>query len=97
MIKRLFLPFIGILLIGVSVAHAAEDPPTGADHSPRPIGMAMMKPDGTIVIDIYGGPETNYALGHVEYRPTDPNYGPVLDHLGGLKPGERKGVPPWPE
>ena len=97
MIRKLFVPIIGILLIGISLAHAVEDRSTRADQFPRLIGMAMMKPDGTIIIDIYGGPETNYALSHLEYRPTDPNYRPVLDHLGGLKPGERKGVPPWPD
>ncbi|MFI5024566.1 MAG: hypothetical protein ACHQRJ_23300 [Alphaproteobacteria bacterium] len=97
MFKKLFVPIIGMLLIGISAAHGAGDPPTGADQSPRVIGMAMIKPNGTIIIDIYGGPETNYALGHLEYRPTDPNYGAVLHHLGGLKPGETKGVPPWPD
>ena len=95
MTKRLLMPAIGALLIGISVAYAGGDAPTDADQFPREIGMATMKRDSTIVIDIYGGPETNYALGHLEYRPTDPNYRAVLDHLGGLKPGERKGVPPW--
>jgi len=93
--KRRLTPAIAALLIGISVAYAGEDAPTDAHQIPRLIGMATMKPDGTIVIDIYGGPETNYALGHLEYRPTDPNYRAVLDHLSGLKPGERKGVPPW--
>ena len=63
----------------------------------RLIGMATMKPDGTIVLDLHGGPEANYAMGHIEYPPTDKDYAAVLQHLGGLAPGQSKGVPPWPD
>ena len=31
-----------------------------------------------------------YPKNHAEYRE-------ILDHLGGLKPGESKSVPPWPD
>ncbi len=33
----------------------------------------------------------------LEYRPDDPQYAAILEHLGGLQPGQEKSVPPWPE
>jgi hypothetical protein len=33
----------------------------------------------------------------VVYKPGDPKYQETLEHLGGMKPGEEKSVPPWPE
>jgi hypothetical protein len=33
----------------------------------------------------------------VKYPPGDPDYDKVLKHLGGLKPGDDKPVPPFPE
>jgi hypothetical protein len=84
-----------ILLCGLAIGDARSDSATPA---PRPlIGMAFMKPDGTIVLDLYGGRETNYALGHLKYPPGHKDYRAILTHLGGLAPGERKGVPPWPD
>jgi hypothetical protein len=31
------------------------------------------------------------------YSPTDPQYEEIKKHVGGLKPGEEKPVPPWPD
>ena len=65
---------------------------------PATIGTAMMKPDGTIVLQLRA---TNGAgsVGdaRLEYPPGHPQYQGVFRHLGGLKPGEEKSVPPWPE
>ena len=30
-------------------------------------------------------------------EPGDSTYQPIIDHVGGLKPGETKSIPPWPE
>jgi hypothetical protein len=30
------------------------------------------------------------------YKPGDPKYKEVFHHIGGIKPGEHKSVPPWP-
>jgi len=91
-----FAPIIAAALcIAAGASARAEDaPPRGARAI---IGMATMKPDGTIVIELHGGPEQNYALGHVEYPPASKDYAAVLRHLGGLAPGETKGVTPWRE
>ena len=62
------------------------------------IGTATMKEDGTVVLFLRA--ETGDGLvgdGMVQYPPGHPNYHEVLDHLGGLEPGENKPVPPWPD
>jgi hypothetical protein len=63
-----------------------------------PIGAAMMESDGTLVLTLRAESEGG-LVGHyqVRYRPDDSDYDDVLRHLGGMKPGEEKAVPPWPE
>ena len=61
------------------------------------IGSATMQADGTIVLQLRatdgtgmrGDARLTYPPGHAEYQK-------ILAHLGGLKPGEDKPVPPWP-
>lgn len=62
----------------------------------NPIGNATMNPDGTIVMDLYTSGSTRGQARFV-YPPNHPDYQKVLDHLGGLQPGENKAVPPWPD
>ena len=61
------------------------------------IGSATMARDGTITLQLMalapGGVRGDALL---TYRPGDPNYAKIRRHLGGLKPGEHKAVPPWP-
>jgi hypothetical protein len=64
---------------------------------PKPIGVATMEADGTIVLQlraVEGG-----AVGEALFRyPKDhPEYAAVLKHLGGMRPGQSKPVPPWPD
>lgn len=62
------------------------------------IGVATMRADGTIVLQLRA--ETDDGAigdGYFTYAPTDKDYDSVLEHLGGLKPGESKPVPPWPD
>lgn len=62
----------------------------------RPIGVATMLPDGTIVLDLRAeAPGSTVGRGRVTYPPGHPEYAAVLRHLGGLRPGEVKPVPPW--
>ena len=62
------------------------------------IGSARMKPDGTIVLQLRATDPASGAMGDAqfEYPPGHPQYQEVLKHIGGLKPGEDKLVPPWP-
>jgi hypothetical protein len=55
------------------------------------IGTAVMSPDGTITLN-FNQPA---ARGVLAYRRGDPQYVRVLSHIGGIRPGERKSVPPW--
>ena len=61
------------------------------------VGSARMSADRTLILDLRSvqcsGSE---AMGQVTYKPGDLNYASVLDHIGGLKPGEVKPVPAWP-
>lgn len=60
------------------------------------IGMATMNSDGTVVLTVRA--EGPGALGDAQlyYPPTHAKYREVLDHVGGLRPGQSKPVPPWP-
>lgn len=66
--------------------------------TPQSIGMATMNSEGTIILDLRaegaggarGDARLLYPRGHKQYDE-------ILKHLGGLRPGEKKPVPPWPE
>ncbi|MCI0694779.1 hypothetical protein L0337_22580 [candidate division KSB1 bacterium] len=68
------------------------------DKGKKSTGIATMKEDGTIRL-VY---KTEGAAGLgasvvIEYKPQDEDYQKILDQVGGLKVGESKAVPPWPE
>jgi hypothetical protein len=61
------------------------------------IGVATMQADGTIVLDLRatdGAGATGDA--RLVYGKDHKDYQMVLDHLGGLAPGDSKPVPPFP-
>jgi hypothetical protein len=63
-----------------------------------PIGTATMTTDGTIVLDLSTtGPGMTHGEARLLYPPNHKEYRAVLEHLGGLRPGETKPVWPWPE
>ncbi len=75
-------------------AIAGEDPlPNDQEY----IGVAWMREDGTVVLNLRAEDPATGAIGHSQltYATTHPDYCDILTHLGGLRPGERKGVPPW--
>jgi hypothetical protein len=61
------------------------------------IGDATMAEDGTITINLHRTSDGIFVSGRKQYVPGDPHYQEVLDHIGGLKPGETKLVPAWPD
>lgn len=65
--------------------------------SAEPIGTATMLADRSIVLNLRA--ETEGAAGHAQfsYPVGDPMYVKILEHVGGLAPGEEKSVPPFPE
>jgi hypothetical protein len=60
------------------------------------IGVARMMNDGTIVMDLVAK-QSGGLLGdaRLTYPPDHPKYQEILRHLGGLRPGEEKFVPPF--
>jgi len=68
------------------------------EDRPASIGMATMAEDGTLIVDIRAeSPQGDIGDARFVYPPTHPRYQNVLRHLGGLLPGEKKPVPPWPD
>jgi hypothetical protein len=65
---------------------------------PPPIGDAKMTSDGAIHVWLRAEPPGGgHADAFVDVKPGDKRYQAYLDHLGGLRPGEIKLVPPWPD
>ncbi len=56
------------------------------------IGMAVMAPDGTITLSLHS---QDGAMGAFAYHKNDPQYARILSHIGGIRPGEHKPVPPF--
>ena len=65
---------------------------------PEYIGVATMLPDGTIHMRLRAPlPGGGAGEGEIDYKPDSPDYRQILEHLGGLRPGETKPVRPWPD
>lgn len=60
------------------------------------IGTARMEPDGTIILDLIARDGATTGHGRLVYPRDHPDYAMILRHLGGLRPGETKPVPPFP-
>jgi hypothetical protein len=65
---------------------------SGKSIDPAIIGEATMQPDGTLVLRLFRPAEATAT-----YAPADPRYREVLAHLGGMRPGETKPVPAFPD
>jgi hypothetical protein len=67
-----------------------------AGDQPKSIGIARMLEDGTISMMLRAeGPGGAVGDAVLTYRKSDPKYAEMLKHIGGLKQGEEKPVPPW--
>ena len=78
-------------------AARAATPMPAATNAPS-IGYATMAADGTIELHVRAeGPGGSLGDALLRYPPGHEDYQRILEHLGGLKPGERKPVPPWPD
>lgn len=72
-----------------------------SDPIANAIGEATMRDDKTIVVNLYRGSDCEgpFPRPHAQfvYPPPHPRYQRILEHIGGLKPGESTLVPPWPD
>lgn len=76
----------------------ATPQPSGSATMTASIGVATMEADGTIVLQLRAeGPGPVLGDGRLTYPRRHKDYDMVLKHVGGLKPGESKPVPPWPD
>jgi hypothetical protein len=74
-----------------------------ADRSTQPIpcedidsvGRAKMSADGTITLQLRSLWPDPIAESELVFAPDDPQYEEIKHHLGGIKPGESKPVPPF--
>jgi hypothetical protein len=65
--------------------------------APESIGQAELRPDGTIVLTLRAeGSQGAVGDGQLVYAPSNKDYAAIVQHIGGIKPGEIKPVPPWP-
>ncbi len=101
-IVLVLLPYMASCMISYAIAGERPD----IDHKGIPImnnskkdsiGSASMEKDGTIILQLRAeGPKGSIGDALLRYPPTHAEYNNILRHLGGLKKGEMKRVPPWP-
>ena len=86
----------------LSVLIFLSQPAWGAEHegkneAPKPaIGLATMTPDRTINLWFWIQTDKILADYYKVYKPDDPKYQEIFKHIGGIRPGEYKPIPPWP-
>jgi hypothetical protein len=63
------------------------------------IGQATMEADRTIVLWLRAQSDDGATIGHATFThsPADEAYEPIVNHVGGLAPGQSKLMPPWPD
>ena len=85
------MKFLLLLLLLVSPAAAAQL--QSGCRGAGSIGAATMSADGTITLVIHAPATTAESV--LAYRRGDAQYARILSHIGGIRPGEHKPVPPW--
>ena len=90
--KHLLVCIFLIFSLGLVMADSENQP------TPKHIGSAKMEANGNILLRLRAEAEDG-SIGDAMFRysPDSPEYTDILRHLGGLKPGESKLVPPWPD
>lgn len=74
-------------------------PPQAASEEPLPeeIGSAYMREDGTLEMSLRAvAADGTIGEAMLVVAPGDARYPSMVKHLGGIKPGEGKPVPPFP-
>ncbi|HEY9756609.1 MAG TPA: hypothetical protein V6C97_15685 [Oculatellaceae cyanobacterium] len=61
------------------------------------IGEAWLDDDGSITLHLFCTSDGAPAQAMLTYKTTDEQYESILEHLGGLNPGEKKPVRPFPD
>ncbi len=64
--------------------------------SPEFVGMVKMDEDRNLILDLYAREPRAHGSARFVYSPDHADYQEILDHVGGLTPGESKLVRPFP-
>jgi hypothetical protein len=94
-----------VLALASALASGFTGSTRAADKNNQPIpcddidsvGRAKMSAEGTITLQLRSLWPNPIAETQLVYAPDDPQYEEIKHHLGGLKPGESKPVPPFCE
>jgi hypothetical protein len=78
-----------------AVAQFKKDLPPVTCATIESIGTARMAADGTITLHLQSLWPDPSADTDLSYALDDPQYDEIKQHLGGIKPGESKPIPPW--
>jgi hypothetical protein len=84
-----------MILVHVPITGCAID--NTMNKEKETIGSAKLLEDGTIVLQLRIEEGSLIGDSLIEYKPGDPNYEEVKKHVGDLKVGEEKLIPPWPD
>jgi hypothetical protein len=60
------------------------------------VGVATMQEDGTLRLQLRSEGPRGIAEALKVVKPDDPQYAYYVRHLGNIRPGESKGIPPFP-
>ena len=85
------------LMVGLAVPFSAAVFAAEIPRDEKSVGVATMLADGTILVGVPGPEAGSRARAVLMVEPGDGNYQSIIDHVGGLKPGETKSIPPWPD
>jgi hypothetical protein len=86
---------LAALLMITSAGFAQDASKDAPKKNPFYIGDATMTDDRTIIVRLRRTTDGINVSGTVKYPVDSPHYKEVLDHLGGMQPGETKLVPAW--
>ncbi len=86
-------------LLLLTSCHNLRSDAEAEDADKRPIGVATLEKEGALTVFLRAESinEDPPITGHTQesYHPKDPEYEMYLRHLGGLKRGESKSIPPF--
>jgi hypothetical protein len=87
----------GLDLVSLSQQSAKPEEHKVPDDKLESIGVASIDSEGTLHLRLKSSGPGPAGEAYIMYKKTDKNYAEVIAHIGGIKPGEFKSVPPWKE
>jgi hypothetical protein len=96
--RQLLSVILALHLFGVLGCAGKTKATRTTGSEPQSIGVAWLESDGTLVMQLRAE-EPGKARGDalLRYKPDNPDYHRMLEHIGNLKAGQTNPVPPWPQ